>query len=264
MLAFQNTTHTKESAVALAKLHREQDDYTRGTYGEKTKDGGWKGCSVGCMAKGKHEDYPELFGIDVRIAHISDVIFEHVEDYKNWTVDLFESVKDGSDTTIAYYKFMHWLLSDLNSKVIDLKTNEEVATVANLFLRASEGETTTKSDWINSKANAYAAAAATDAAADDAADDAYATYAAYAAYVAATDDAYATYAAAAATDAAYAAYAAATAYAAYAADAAAATATATAAYATAYAYAYAAAAAVYAAAAYKRIAAKLMWFLAGN
>ena len=40
MLAFTNTTHTKESAVALAKLHRTQDDYIHGTYGEATNDGG--------------------------------------------------------------------------------------------------------------------------------------------------------------------------------------------------------------------------------
>jgi hypothetical protein len=61
MLAFTNTVHTKESAVALAEWHQAQDNYIKGTYGEVSlKNNSFKGCSVGCMAAGKHNEYPEL------------------------------------------------------------------------------------------------------------------------------------------------------------------------------------------------------------
>jgi hypothetical protein len=158
MLAFQNTTHTKESAVALAKLHRTQDDYIRGSYGEKTENGGWKGCSVGCMAKGEHNNYPELFGIDAKIAYLSDELFENIEDYKNWTVDLFESVKDGSDTTIAYYKFMHCMIMDNEHGLVKISKDKSILDVGNLYLRASKCELVTKNEWRNAaNAAAYAA-----------------------------------------------------------------------------------------------------------
>jgi hypothetical protein len=216
MLAFQNTTHTKESAVALAKLHRTQDDYIRGTYGKKTKDGGWKGCSVGCMAKGNHKDYPELFGIDARIAYLSDEFFEKIEAYKDWTVDLFESVKDGSDTTIAYYKFMRWMIMDEEYGLVKISKHQSIVDVGYLYLRASKGEVITAKEWRQAAnaANAAANAAyATAYAANAANAAAYAAYAANAANAAAN----AANAANAAANAAYAAYAANAAYAAYAA-----------------------------------------------
>jgi hypothetical protein len=197
MLAFQNTTHTKESAVALAKLHRTQDDYIRGTYGEETKDGGWKGCSVGCMAKGKHKDYPELFGIDVRIAYLSDKFFENIKGYKDWTVDLFKSVKDGSDTTIAYYKFMHWMIMDDEHGLVTISKHKAILSVGDLYLRASKGESVNSDEWRNAANAADAAAYAVYTAANAAANAAYAVYtAANAAANAADAAAYAVYTAA--------------------------------------------------------------------
>ena len=177
MLAFTNTTFTKESAVGLAKLHQEQDDFIRGAYGEETPTG-WKGCSVGCMAKGKHGDYCTLFGIDPKIAYLSDKFFENITDFKGWTVKLFESVKEGSDTTIAYYKFMHWLLLDKEHGVVKHNKHSSILQVGALFLAASLGESVTQQQWKES-ANATAIAAY---AANAAANAAYtASAAAYAA-----------------------------------------------------------------------------------
>ena len=181
MLAFTNTTHTKESAVALAKLHRTQDDYIRGTYGEATNDGGWKGCSVGCMAKGNHGDYPALFGIDTRVSYLSDRFFENIAGYKDWTVELFESIKEGSDTTIAYYKFMHWMLTDPEHGVTRFNNHKSINKVADLFFMASKGEVVTRKQWSDAYAAASAASAADAASAASAASAAYAAYAAYAA-----------------------------------------------------------------------------------
>ena len=282
MLAFTNTTFTKESAVGLAKLHQEQDDFIRGAYGEETPTG-WKGCSVGCMAKGKHGDYCTLFGIDPKIAYLSDKFFENITDFKGWTVKLFESVKEGSDTTIAYYKFMHWLLLDKEHGVVKHNKHSSILQVGALFLAASLGESVTQQQWkesANAAANAANAAAntanaAANTAAYAAANAAYA--AAYAANTAAYAAVNAAYAAAYATAdaAAIAAYAAANA--AYAtADAAANAAyaaAANAAYAAAYAASAAANATAYATnaasvsartAPFNIMADKLCYFLAGN
>lgn len=146
MLAFTNTTYTKAEAVALAKLHRTQDDYIKGTYGNQTPEG-WKGCSVGCMAKGEHKDYPALFGVDERIAHLSDRFFENIDNYKDWTVDLFESVKEGSDTKLAYYKFMHWMLADGEFGVVRFNNHKSIINVAGAAYAAADYLTAKKAHY---------------------------------------------------------------------------------------------------------------------
>jgi hypothetical protein len=173
-LAFTNTTHTKESAVALATWHFEQDNYLRQTYGKSTPEG-WKACSVGCMSKGEnHKDYPMLFGIDTRIAYLSDRFFENLEDYKTWTVRLFSSIKEGSDTTNAYHRFMHWMLMDSEHGVVRINDTKEIRTVGKLFERAAAGDVPTVTEWREAAyaANnaAYAAAYAANNAAYAAAD----------------------------------------------------------------------------------------------
>ena len=190
--AFINSKYTKAEAVALAKLHREQDSYIKGTYGQNTPNG-WKGCSVGCMAKGKHSDYPELFGIDTRIAYLSDKFFENLPapEYKDWTVKLFESVKEGVDTTKVWYRFNHWLLLDEEHGVIRFNKDPSISTIGNLLLKVAEGENVTIDQWLSVRKNAYITAAAYAAAYTTTA----AAYAAYAADTAYDADAYAAYAA---------------------------------------------------------------------
>ena len=200
MLAFTNTIHTKASAVALAIWHQQQDSYLRGSYGEATPKG-WKGCMVGCLAEGKnHSKFPELFGIDTRIAHLSDKFFENLDEYKDWPVKLISSVKEGVDTTNAWYRFMHWMLIVHQHGVVKAKDTPELRAVGKLFERAIAGDIPTAKQWEEA---AYAAA--------DAANAAYA--AAYAAGYAAANAAYANAANAAYANAANAAYAADAAYA---------------------------------------------------
>jgi hypothetical protein len=159
-LAFVNSTYTKAEAVAIAEQHYLQDSYLKGTYGEETSTG-WKGCSVGCMAKGKHDDYPELFGVDPRIAYLSDQIFEGLPspDYKDWTVKLFESVKEGIDTSQVWYRFTYWMLADAEHRVCGHSQNPAVTAVAELFRKAAEGAEGSPTEWKTAADDTYAAAA---------------------------------------------------------------------------------------------------------
>jgi hypothetical protein len=194
-LAFVNSSYTKAEAVALAEQHRLQDSYLKGTYGKDTP-AGWRGCSVGCMAKGKHEDYPALFSIDARIAYLSDAIFEGLPspDYKDWTVKLFESVQEGIDTKLVWYRFTYWMLANAEHGVYRYSQNPAIIAVAELLRKASAGAEVSPIEWEAAADAADAAYAA-----------AYSAYAgAYAAYSAYTAAAY-TAAAADAVDAAYAA-----------------------------------------------------------
>ena len=235
ILAFTNSVHTKESAVSLAKWHREQDSYMRGTY-RKYTDEKFKGCSVGCMAEGKHKNYPTLFGIDARIAHISDELFENLNSvsYKDYTVELFESIKEGIDTELVADKLMLWILSDDTYGAVNNNSSQSIVRVIRLCERKIAGDIVSREDWAAAaaaaSAAAYASADAADAAAAAAASAAAYASAAYvyadaaaaaAAAYASAAYAYADAAAAAAYAAVAAASAAASAAAAYAADAAA-------------------------------------------
>jgi hypothetical protein len=159
-LAFGNSTYSKTEAVALAEQHRLQDSYLQGTYGKDTPKG-WRGCSVGCMAQGKHDDYPELFGIDARIAHLSDVIFESLPspDYKDWTVKLFESVQEGIDTKQVWYRFTYWMLADAEHGVYRYSQNPAIIAVAELFRKAAQGAEVSQEEWKAVDNTAHAAAA---------------------------------------------------------------------------------------------------------
>lgn len=233
MRTFTNTEFTKQQAVDLAKAHQEADAFTQKTYGQYNESTGmWNGCSVGCMAKGNnHSGYESKFGIDKRIAYLSDRIFENLKqgEHKNFTLDLFESIPENIDSTKVYYQFMHWLLVDSEFGVIQFSKNKSVVeNVANLYQRAIVGDYPTRDDWSKARKKAYAEtyaayaakayAAAGYAAADyaDAADAAgYAAADATAAaadYDAADYDDYAAAAYAAGYAAADAAYAAAAAY----------------------------------------------------
>ena len=150
MKAFINCKHTKESALILAQQHYEHDQFVQGTYGEAGEYGTteFKGCSVGCMANGLHGNYPDLFGIIPQIAYLSDDIFEglNVAESKEWTLQLFNSIKEGSNTQVVFHRFMHWLLVDEGCGVIRFNDCDAIRDVANLHLKATT-ETVTQEEW---------------------------------------------------------------------------------------------------------------------
>jgi hypothetical protein len=204
-ITYTNSKYTREEAIAEAQKHQDADDFIRGTYGNKKPDGSWSGCSVGCMGKeGRHHAYIEFFNIDQRIAFLSDKFFENLpeDQYKTMTLDLFQSIPEKVDSTLVYYRFMHWLLVDPNEGVILHAVNKSIVqNVADLYQRAIDGDFPSSKEWR------YATAAA------DAATYAASAAAAYAAAAAANAAAYAVSAAAAYAAADAAAYAASAAYA---------------------------------------------------
>ena len=200
MKAFIDCKYSKEQAVALAWQHYNQDQYLKGTYGKGVYGTPkFKGCSVGCMANGMHINYPELFGVIPQIAYLSDAIFEglDVPESALWTPQLFESIQAGSDTQVIFHKFMHFILVDPDHGVIRFNDCDEIKNVAELHLKAANGEVITDAAWRDAAYVARAAARAAYAAADAA----YVARVAYVAYVAAR----AAYVARAADAAAYAA-----------------------------------------------------------
>lgn len=161
MKAFINCKYTKEQAVALAWKHYKQDQFMQGTYGEgKYGTTEFKGCSVGCMANGVHNDYPNLFGIVPQIAYLSDAIFEGLDtvDTKEWTLQLFNSIKVGSNTKSIFHKFMHFILVDPKHGVIKFSECYEIKHVADLHLKAASGEEITDEAWAAARTAAYVAA----------------------------------------------------------------------------------------------------------
>lgn len=183
MKAFVNCKYTKEQAVALAWQHYKQDQFIQGTYGNgEYGTPEFKGCSVGCMANGMHDNYTKLFGIVPQIAYISDSIFEglNVPESALWTPQLFEAIQVGSDTKVIFHKFTHFNLVDPEHRVIRFNECDEIKNVAELHLKAANGEVITDAAWRDAAYVARAAARAADAA--------YAARSATAAAVHATTD----------------------------------------------------------------------------
>ena len=195
MKAFVNCKYTKEQAVALAWQHYKQDQFIQGTYGDgEYGTPEFKGCSVGCMANGMHDNYTKLFGIVPQIAYISDSIFEglNVSESALWTLQLFEAIQVGSDTKAIFHKFMHFILVDPEHGVSRFNDCDEIKNAAELHLKAANGEVITDAAWRDAAYVARAAARAAYAAARAAyaATDARAAYAAADAAYAAADAAY--------------------------------------------------------------------------
>lgn len=150
-IAFENTQHTKASAIALAQWHTDHDRFVSGDYG-KIEGEGWRGCSVGCMASGKnHSQFPKLFGIDVRIAYLADRIFEGLSqdstEQKEWTLKLFSSVREGRNTTQVWYQFAHFLLVDPEFGVSRFNNNANITKVVDLCKAAANGDVISSKQW---------------------------------------------------------------------------------------------------------------------
>ena len=198
MKAFHGDPNIKQKYMDRVMAHKAADEIIKGKYWENGK-----GCAVGCtIHSGNHSDYELELGIPRILARLEDRIFDNLpnELAVSWPVRFLESIQVGSDLSLVWNRFAHWLLVDPKEGVIRFskrqKTTEAISEVGNLYLRSlDKSSAPTISEW-----RAAADAAAAYAAAAYAADAAYAA-AAYAA------DAYAAADAADAADAAAAAYA---------------------------------------------------------
>lgn len=128
--AFNNDNELKSALVALAKQHREKDEYTAGSYGEK-QGSTFKGCSVGCtiydlnllkntkIEYSNHSELAKALGIPVFIARIQDCIFEGLPESHRytWTERLFTAINVGSDLSSVMPKFLKVILENCLERI---------------------------------------------------------------------------------------------------------------------------------------------------
>lgn len=110
MLAFTNTTHTKDQVLTQIRAHAEADEIVKGQYWENGK-----GCAVGCtLHSGNHVEYEFRFGIPQMLAHLEDCIFEGLPNgtAKQWPERFMLAVRPGTDLSRVSWRFLHWVLTD--------------------------------------------------------------------------------------------------------------------------------------------------------
>ena len=228
--AYNNDPELKQKLIDLSVMHRQQDQYIKGTFGEENiGQEVFKGCSVGCSVVdvcqirgieleadflSDHTWLAEQLGVPVFITRLQDCIFEGVSTSKRetWTTDFFSAINPGSDLSLVLPKFLKFVLEGVLRHVQDEKHALQKDAINGSILVMQNWIETGRSDCLAANAAnaayaaAYAARAAAYAAAYAAADAAdAAAYAAYAAAYAARSGAYAAYAADAADAAARAA-----------------------------------------------------------
>ena len=223
MLAYHNDPAIKSKLLADLQAHADADRLVKGQYWENGK-----GCAVGCTlhsvgadgAANNHAEYETRLGIPQMLARLEDKIFEGLPnaDAMQWPMRFSAAITPGADLSRVGWKWLHWLMTDGLPRVNDVAATAAIKQCADALLPLTRGEPV---DRAAARAATDAATYAADAAdaADSAADAADAAYAAArAAYAADAADAAtdaATYAADAAARAADAAADAATYAAAY-------------------------------------------------
>lgn len=180
MLAFTNTTVSKEALISQLEAHYRADEIVQGKYWEEGK-----GCAVGCsIHSDNHAEYEPRFGIPEALARLEDTIFEGLPnaEAKEWPLQFTRAIRPGADLSKVSWQFNAWVLANPEKGCIRFAGDpkwgvaEAVQRVADLCGRMVTGDKPTRDEW-------YAAARAARAAA-------YAAYAANAAADAARAAAY--------------------------------------------------------------------------
>ena len=153
MLAFTNTTHTKDEVLAQIRAHALADEIVKGQYWE-----GGRGCAVGCtLHSDNHAEYEPRFGIPQMLARLEDCIFEGLPNKtaKVWPERFMLAIRPGVDLSLVGWKFLHWLLTDetINPGITHSSVKSAVKRCADLLLPLTKGE----------KADSSAESAAMDA-----------------------------------------------------------------------------------------------------
>lgn len=119
MLTFHGKEEFKQELIGLARKHREQDEFIKGTYSDDEAES-FRGCSVGCLINdinkktGKtyeysdHEKLAKELGWPEFVCRLQDSIFEGLPDplFKEWTERLIEAIPVGKDISRALPKFL--------------------------------------------------------------------------------------------------------------------------------------------------------------
>jgi hypothetical protein len=99
----------KATRVADMIAHREADKLIKGQYWE---DG--KGCAIGCQVHSSdHAQHARVFGIDIRLSHLQDAIFEALPDADamEWPVKFLKAIPEGADTSGVWPQFAARMLT---------------------------------------------------------------------------------------------------------------------------------------------------------
>lgn len=124
ILSWYNNPDLKQAAIDGMRAHRIADELVKGHYIHV--DGAFSGCAVGCVLRdlaelgptnsedNPHEQYSNVAGLPLWIAHLHDHFFEVLPhpDNQQFAEDLLIAIPVGVDLTTAYHKFMIWLLTD--------------------------------------------------------------------------------------------------------------------------------------------------------
>ena len=158
MLAFTNTTHTKDQVLAQIRAHALADEIVKGQYWE-----GGKGCAVGCtIHSDNHAEYETRFGIPQMLARLEDCIFEGLPNgtAKVWPERFMNSVRPGVDLSLVGWKFLHWLLTDetINPGITHSSVKSAVKRCADLLLPLTKGEKADSSAAMDAAMDAASAA----------------------------------------------------------------------------------------------------------
>ncbi len=140
MLAFTNTTHTKEQVLAQIRAHAAADEIIKGSYW-----GSGKGCAVGCtLHSDQHSEYEPRFGIPQMLARLEDTIFEGLPNgtAKAWPERFMQAVRPGADLALVGWKFLHWLLTDesVNPGIDHPLVRDAVKQCAAVLIPLTKGE----------------------------------------------------------------------------------------------------------------------------
>ena len=164
LLAFHGKQEIKDKYLARVQVHYDADEIIQGQYW----DGG-KGCAVGCtLHSDNHSAYETELGIPRVLARLEDGIFEGLPNdiAKEFPLRFLNAPKVGSDLSLVFPKFMHWLLVDEEHGIIRFSSNKKVTQdVADLYERKISGENIHVNEWLSVRKNASDAASAAASAA---------------------------------------------------------------------------------------------------
>ena len=140
LLAWHGDPDLKEQVMAKMKQHRVQDEFIQGNYQilDAETASGYKGCALGCTLElrpsyisvgdtewgdnavippelGWHQEVQSQYGIDRRVAHLIDTVFEAQEDYReagDFAVAVIEAIPIGADLQFIHPLFIGKLYDD--------------------------------------------------------------------------------------------------------------------------------------------------------
>lgn len=140
MLAFQDTTVSKEAVMAQLRRHAAADVIVKGRYWSNGK-----GCAVGCtIHSGNHAEYETRFGIPQMLARLEDTIFEGLSnaEAKEWPLQFMTTVQPGADLSCVGWQFLHWLLTDekISPGINHSLVRDVVKRCADVFAPLTKGE----------------------------------------------------------------------------------------------------------------------------